>query len=242
VINQPHICKGCGEIIPIKKGRSSHPTAKRKYLYCSRGCAYKHFKEWAKVGLGEAKPKHCPIHFYNCLICGKLFTSHYKKKKPICSDQCLHAYDRWYFHEYAIKRHEHITHKRLCKYCNKEFIPQYGSKKRAFCSSKCLKRWGSKQSKIKRGSFNSKRKLMRIYFRDNGICGICHKRISLKNIYPHDLCPSIDHILPVSLGGNHKDDNLRVTHLRCNVSRGNNIKLDQCKLNLSMKSIGWGGA
>jgi hypothetical protein len=54
-----------------------------------------------------------------------------------------------------------------------------------------------------------------LYTRDNGICGICKKRI--KKISHANR----DHIVPVSLGGCNKQANLRIAHVECNKRRGN---------------------
>lgn len=53
-----------------------------------------------------------------------------------------------------------------------------------------------------------------IYQRDRGVCGICHRKVEPDNA-------SLDHILPISLGGAHAPWNVRVTHLACNLGRGN---------------------
>lgn len=53
-----------------------------------------------------------------------------------------------------------------------------------------------------------------IYERDGGICGICGKPVERSAM-------SLDHIIPVSLGGPHAPHNLRLTHVRCNKARGN---------------------
>ena len=56
--------------------------------------------------------------------------------------------------------------------------------------------------------------------RDGRECGICGDDMT-DVAYPHPLSASIDHIQPISLGGQHTLDNLRATHLRCNIRRGN---------------------
>lgn len=53
-----------------------------------------------------------------------------------------------------------------------------------------------------------------IYERDGGRCGICGKKVASDQI-------SIDHIIPLSLGGQHTENNVRLAHIRCNVQRGN---------------------
>jgi 5-methylcytosine-specific restriction endonuclease McrA len=52
-----------------------------------------------------------------------------------------------------------------------------------------------------------------IYERDGGKCHICGKRVAKKDI-------SIDHLIPVSHGGDHVALNVRLAHLRCNIKRG----------------------
>jgi 5-methylcytosine-specific restriction endonuclease McrA len=64
---------------------------------------------------------------------------------------------------------------------------------------------------------------MDIYERDGWRCGICRKpvRQELYGQGAHRDGPSIDHIVPVSLGGVDASWNVRLTHLRCNARRGN---------------------
>jgi hypothetical protein len=61
-----------------------------------------------------------------------------------------------------------------------------------------------------------------LHARDGGRCGICRRPVSLgPHAKRHPLMPSIDHVLPVSQGGEHSYANTRLTHYRCNLSRGN---------------------
>ncbi len=52
-----------------------------------------------------------------------------------------------------------------------------------------------------------------ILTRDNNICHICHKKVR------RDL--SFDHLIPLSKGGDNSPNNIRVAHLKCNISRSN---------------------
>ena len=62
-----------------------------------------------------------------------------------------------------------------------------------------------------------------IYERDGWRCGICGKGVDGRLKYPHPMSPSLDHIIPIdpSQGGTHTRDNVRCSHLVCNVRRGN---------------------
>ena len=53
-----------------------------------------------------------------------------------------------------------------------------------------------------------------IYERDRGVCGICGKVVTREDA-------SVDHIVPLSKGGEHSYANTRLAHTRCNIARGN---------------------
>ncbi len=63
-----------------------------------------------------------------------------------------------------------------------------------------------------RGALVAKVSIADIYDRDGGICQICHKPVERSKA-------SLDHILPLVHGGTHEPRNVRVTHLRCNITR-----------------------
>jgi len=60
-----------------------------------------------------------------------------------------------------------------------------------------------------------------IWARDRGLCGICGESIDLSVRHPDRMCLTIDHIVPISRGGAHVVDNVRVAHFYCNSGRGN---------------------
>ncbi len=57
--------------------------------------------------------------------------------------------------------------------------------------------------------------------RDRWRCGICGKRIGKSFRYPHPRSKSIDHVIPISQGGDDKAPNKRAAHLGCNNGRCN---------------------
>jgi len=60
-----------------------------------------------------------------------------------------------------------------------------------------------------------------VYERDNWKCHLCGKRIGKKHKNPHPLSASIDHIIPISKGGEHSYKNVKASHLKCNASKCN---------------------
>lgn len=56
------------------------------------------------------------------------------------------------------------------------------------------------------------------------ICGICGKPVDKTLPWPNPLSKSVDHIVPVSLGGHPSDiDNMQLAHLACNRAKSNKL-------------------
>lgn len=60
-----------------------------------------------------------------------------------------------------------------------------------------------------------------VYERDNWVCGLCDGEVDQSVKYPDPLSASLDHVVPLSLGGAHTRENTRCSHLVCNMRRGN---------------------
>lgn len=63
----------------------------------------------------------------------------------------------------------------------------------------------------------------RLVERDGLDCGLCGKPVDMSLAYPDPMSRSVDHILPRSLGGSDHLSNLQLSHLTCNVRKGNRI-------------------
>lgn len=55
------------------------------------------------------------------------------------------------------------------------------------------------------------------------VCALCGMPFDKSLKYPHPMSISIDHIIPVALGGKSTLDNLQPTHLVCNKSKGKKV-------------------
>lgn len=53
-----------------------------------------------------------------------------------------------------------------------------------------------------------------------GVCAICAGILDRSLAYPDPLSPSVDHIVPLSIGGSHEQANLQWSHLVCNIRKG----------------------
>lgn len=59
--------------------------------------------------------------------------------------------------------------------------------------------------------------------RDEWRCGLCSTSVNRLLEYPDPESPSLDHVVPLSLGGAHVLSNVQISHLRCNVAKGNRV-------------------
>jgi hypothetical protein len=115
---------------------------------------------------------------------------------------------------------------RRCKWCGVE-IAKTRRIDAKFCSAECNSKAHrtTRKYRRRRGEDGSKPRhepLIRfidIAERDHWRCGICDRRVAADRKHPDPLCASLDHILPVSAGGGDGPENIRLVHLRCNLSR-----------------------
>ena len=57
-----------------------------------------------------------------------------------------------------------------------------------------------------------------------GVCGICGRPVDLSLHYPNPLSPTVDHIIPIALGGHPSDiDNLQLAHWTCNRTKSDKL-------------------
>ena len=72
-----------------------------------------------------------------------------------------------------------------------------------------------------RAAFESARKKI---FASQTVCGICGKPVDMTLKFPHPLSKTIDHKIPVSLGGHPSDiSNLQLAHWCCNRKKSNKL-------------------
>ncbi|MDX3353901.1 HNH endonuclease signature motif containing protein [Streptomyces sp. ME01-24h] len=51
-------------------------------------------------------------------------------------------------------------------------------------------------------------------------CGLCGGRVAMKQTVPHPKAPTIDHVVPISEGGDDTRANVQLAHFLCNSSKG----------------------
>jgi len=72
---------------------------------------------------------------------------------------------------------------------------------------------------LKRGASHEPYTTDYVFERDNWMCQICGRKINKRLKWPNPQSKSIDHIIPLSRGGNDSPLNVQAAHLRCNVGK-----------------------
>lgn len=84
-------------------------------------------------------------------------------------------------------------------------------------------RWRAKNRRrraLKRKARSEPYTLVEIATRDRNLCGLCGKRVAMSKTMPHPRSPTIDHLVPLALGGDDVRANVQLAHFACNSGKG----------------------
>lgn len=65
-----------------------------------------------------------------------------------------------------------------------------------------------------------------IFERDEWICHICNTLVDRNLRGDAWMRATLDHVIPLSKGGTHTFDNVKTSHWRCNMLKGDKLTLD----------------
>lgn len=193
--------------------------------YCCKRC-----HDQAKV-LRKALRRDVDKPTPTCFRCGKE-TSFYKtsgKPKRYCSHECVVAR--------RPKPHIPIT----CPWCKQDFVQNIRSQK--YCCTACRQKdrneknrsiGSSKVAAMLRGRTHARRCAkfsrkyeivdpMDVHTRDGWVCQICMAPVCKDSVFPDPLSATVDHIVPLSRGGDHVMNNLQTAHWMCNSAKRCNV-------------------
>lgn len=160
-----------------------------------------------------------------CAICEDPIPFGHKK---FCSDLCREFYDR-------IRRPAKVHIVRRCPNCKqpKQFSGTYCSKDcyRQSDHGKLMQRQGRhrRRAKMQNAQVEEVDPLV-VAKRDKYKCHICRKRVDMNLDVRHRSSATMDHLIPISLGGDHTYANIRLAHRACNSSKGNRAINEQLLL------------
>jgi 5-methylcytosine-specific restriction endonuclease McrA len=125
------------------------------------------------------------------------------------------------------------NHIRKCSGCGKEYIYKKNIK---YCSRECSNKIHWYNNKLKRerhiksnGIIDKDITLKKLYQKEKGICYLCGGKCDfndfevVNNVFKvGKTYPSIEHVIPISKGGNHSWNNIKLAHISCNSKKKDN--------------------
>ncbi len=66
-----------------------------------------------------------------------------------------------------------------------------------------------------------------LFERDGWTCHLCDGKIESHRRCPDPWAATMDHLIPLSLGGTHTWDNVAASHAQCNFLKGAKVSLDR---------------
>ncbi len=226
-------CEQCGKFFSRNRGKKRDAGK-----FCSRECSFAFAtarkNERLQAGVKSVSRKISTERCFVCECCGKNFYS--IRKRKYCTKECQLNINR---RKCKVRRHKeyiekYVSKKSICAFCGKTFMTAY-KKSKKFCSESCRekaeKKWKrSHKDRLLGKIINSDITLEKLIIRDKGVCALCGFPIDLDdyskvdgNFIVGEKYPSIDHIIPLSLGGVHSWENIQLAHWKCNCLKGNNI-------------------
>ena len=201
------VCKRCG--------KTFKPKAVDRITYCSRECSF------------EDKRRPLPEKKYtrSCSECNSEFKTNREAQKT-CSKECNAARNR------RRSRSLPDTVSFICRGCGKRHeetlgsLPRPGMRRSKYCSRRCYRKAMRKAENVQRRlAMRTRNQAVAcgekflptdIFHRDGWICQICGKKVDREARAPHPKSPVLDHILPLSKGGEHTRKNVQLAHFMCN--------------------------
>jgi len=228
-------CIGCG---------SKFTGNKRKY--CTKDCRIESIARAQGMRKREDILAEAACNqTHDCLVCGKIFKPKRAGFTKACSREC-----GWKISGYinALKKmggrvfvrtlirkkkklpSDHPPTPKYCKRCNTGFYPMI--KHQRFCSFDCKEENQRRSRRIAKSARRAKIRgaqvehvdPIKVFDRDAWRCKICHKKTpKAYRGSTRDLAPELDHILPLSKGGEHSYANTQCTCRKCNQMKGDTV-------------------
>lgn len=204
-------CKGCGiNFLPKRPSRTT---------FCGRDCSYL----WHSVQKRVVVRRNRSL----CETCGTRFEGKTVRSRYCCDDCKRNGRAK------TAKVKNESAHKPkqiACAECGFTFSPNYGDKRRRFCGKDCQGRASRRVRRQKerarlRSALIESVDPIAVFERDGWKCRECGRSTPrrLRGTYRAS-APELDHVLPLSLGGDHSYRNVQCLCRACNSAKSNTPK------------------
>lgn len=174
----------------------------------------------------------CSVWFRSCGHCGVVFTARHHSQ-AYCGDGCAESAKRDAYVEYQKRRSEMARGPFPCAGCGTGQFPRRDSKCdvcKAEAKRRHRRRAKRKRRALKLGVESEPYTLAEISLRDGYRCGLCDQKVPMDRVVPHSKAPTIDHIVPLSRGGDDIRANVQLAHFLCNSLKGDRGGYEQLAL------------
>lgn len=181
-----------------------------------------------------------------CTWCGKPCMKELRSRTPFCSYECRDAW-RW---EPVRQRKLPVLHPNptliakirvepiepvrdtrprftagTCVWCALAFVTDrlsFENGTATHCSARCAKAHSRYRRRTrKRGAYVANVIRNHVFDRDGWRCQICWRKVNPKASVPNPRAATLDHIVPLSMGGTHEPINCQTACFSCNSLKGN---------------------
>jgi len=223
-------CLQCGALF-----ERTYKTARYKPFLCSNACKVARFVALNPGKVADQRKKERAKHIPKACRCGEVRML----GKRTCS-QCGDAdFEARKAKARVLARNTAAAKAKpeaKCQECGVCFIAPYGSKRRVYCSLVCRKR---SSGRIRRKSERARLRLVsvepvnptKVFERDGWRCQCCRKPTprDKRGTY-HPRAPELDHIIPLSKGGEHSYRNTQLLCRACNAAKSDSDQGQQLRL------------
>jgi hypothetical protein len=240
-------CANCGLLIPHKTARKNAAARKDpSRAFCSRACATDYFPgtrrtEQVCVWCSSTYMQRSATQTFCSRQC--LFACNTAKRKPATEPRpmqvktCIVCAVSFTTNQpHTLRCAAHANKQRTiplgptslrCTDCSEGFVHDIQSyiptrcpacQEQAVREGKRIAR--DRRRAIKKAAFVENVHRKYIYERDGWRCQLCGKRVAKDKQVPHPKAPTIDHIVPLSWGGEHSRANTQLACFLCNSLKG----------------------
>ena len=221
------------------------PLGKGKQKYCSNPCAVKALV--ASEAYKRAQKNRTNKHIKKprqCVVCGTRWLTE-NRNALYCNPMC-YCYDKtghWPVRRWPRYRPRQPPKRKLrlpvladrvtirttigtrlwvagyCTRCANPYVIVDQTQAR-YCSRSCARSDSkARRRAAKAGALVAPVWRTRTFERDKWTCQLCGKRVHRSRKVPHPMAPTLDHIIPLALGGTHEPANCQTAHFKCNSSK-----------------------
>lgn len=223
-------CRRCGADIPLSAPLGSRYCSSRcRDGECSadgcntpilaKGLCKSHYRRFKATG--------DPLR--TCAGCGEMIPPNVDGRASFCGDGCKPRCDADDCNEAVrvggfcsrhwsiYRRHGHLPDLDFeCVHCGQLVRRSYADRQQTYNKKSCDACYTKRHR-------NHHKFRMEVISGGSAVCGICGGGIDLTLVWPAPGCLTIDHVVPIALGGSNLDRNLAPAHFSCNLRKRDNL-------------------